>query len=488
MHLTATHVGASALAGAMRAQCKIPFSTGLSVVAGCLLVAQNGINTSLRRTTLPNPFMFMTVATSFSIGAGVVVIAALVHGCLCATPKATWTSIRRAPWYSYLGGPLGTCYVVAALLLSSPLGFATFQLAATLGQLTSSLLCDAIGFLVLPKTRPTLWRLLALTTMCGATANSIEGLSVAIYLVLAFAAGTIFPMQACINGVMTLHVGTPLRAACVSFLGGAVVLWIATAISSATPLSDWPEGEPPGPGPSGSEFWMYTGGACGAFVVSAHIFGLPIIGAARFTVLVIAAQISTSFALDSVGAFGYKAVPPSSRRLTGVILAICASAAFQLGPPPLRGWCRRVHGAPPARRAPDASKGGERAWSRADEEDGKERTCSSNDAFGQAAAAEGSAPLSGSCHRQNREDPGGANRCQDGSISPARRQLLSRLFDGNRCSCGPRLLANRRRRAAAGQQAWSCHSATRPHSPRTHLVMCRITYAHTHTCTRTHSR
>lgn len=398
-------------------QCTTPFSMGLSVVAGCLLVAQNGINTSLRRTALPNPFM--TVATSFSIGAGVVIVAALVHDCLSTAPKATWTSIRRAPWYSYLGGPLGTYYVVAAVLLSSPLGFATFQLAATLGQLTSSLVCDAIGFLILPKRRPTLWRLLALATMCGATAISIEGLSVqgdwwavALYLVLSFSAGTIFPLQACINGVMTRHVGTPLRAACVSFLGGAAVLWIATAITSATRLSDWPEGEPPGPGPAGSEFWMYTGGACGAFVVSAHIFGVPVIGAARFTVLFIAAQICTSFALDGVGAFGYKAVPPSARRVTGVVLAICASAAYQLGPPPLRGWCRWIHSTAPARRAPDDSEGGGRSQSAADD------SCSLNGALHEAAAEE-SATGSGSCHRHSRGDPGGAGECRNGSSSPA---------------------------------------------------------------------
>jgi transporter family-2 protein len=396
---------------------------GLSIVAGCLLVAQNGINTSLRRTAFPNPFM--TSAVSFSVGVIVLLIAAVAYRCLSAAPKATWANLRLAPWYSYLGGPLGTCYVVAAVLLSSPLGFATFQLAATLGQLTSSLVCDAIGFLILPKRRPTLWRLLALLTMCGATAISIEGLSVqgewylvALYLVLAFASGTIFPLQACINGVMTQHVGSPLRAACISFVGGAVVLWIATAITSATALADWPEGQPPGPGPAGSEFWMYTGGACGAFVVSAHIFGVPIIGAARFTILFIAAQICTSLALDTVGAFGYKAVPPSPRRITGVALAICASAAFQLGPPPLRSWRRWVHGAAPARRAPDASEGAGSAQSAPDSHDVKAGSCGSNGAMGEDTTAGGAAPGRGSCNGHSRDDADGANsRCRDGSSS-----------------------------------------------------------------------
>jgi len=320
-------------------------SSGGSVLAGLLLVTQNGLNTSLRRAAFPNPFQ--TAAVSFSVGFGCVFAAAMAHRPRCNDGA----SLRGAPWYAYLGGPLGCCYVVAAIFLSVSLGFATFQLAATLGQLSCSLVCDAIGFLVLPKRKPTRWRLLALATMCGATGMSIQGVSVegnwlalVGFIVLAFASGCIFPVQACINGRLVRQVKTPLRAASFSFAGGASVLWIATAITSNTALASWPEGEPAGAGPSGTDWWMWTGGACGGFVVSAHVFGVPIIGAARFTVLFIAAQLCTSLAFDSVGAFGYDAVPPSPRRIAGVTLAIAAAAAYQLGPPPVRAWWRRLRG------------------------------------------------------------------------------------------------------------------------------------------------
>ena len=52
---------------------------------------------------------------------------------------------RNAPWYSFTGGLLGPVYVVGAILLSQELGFSTFQLCATVGQLIAALVVDAIG-------------------------------------------------------------------------------------------------------------------------------------------------------------------------------------------------------------------------------------------------------------------------------------------------------------------------------------------------------
>ena len=59
--------------------------------------------------------------------------------------------------------------------MASPrLGFASYQLLATLGQLVASLIADARGFLILPKRRPTPWRIAALCVPAGGAVLSFD--------------------------------------------------------------------------------------------------------------------------------------------------------------------------------------------------------------------------------------------------------------------------------------------------------------------------
>jgi len=294
----------------------------LASIAGVLLVVQNGVNTNLRQHAVPGSFPAACV--SFSVGLVAVSCLASMHAPNCGN-----ISLRKAPWYAYTGGLLGPVYVVCAILLANRLGFAAFQLFAITGQLTSGFLCDTVGLLHLPKRKPTVQRGVALViTVCGAAMTSAgvqqkEDLwKFGLYCVGAFVGGAVFPIQAVVNGTMQKYVLTPFRAVVVSFLGGTIILWVISGVvvaSSSQPLQV-SYGEP----------WMWTGGLCGATLITCNMIGVPTLGAAAYTTVSLASQLTTAFFFDLFGAFGFQTVDFSILRLSGVLLAISAAISFQI--------------------------------------------------------------------------------------------------------------------------------------------------------------
>jgi len=283
---------------------------------------QNVVNTNLRQHAVPGPFPAACV--SFSVGLVAVSCLACIHA-----PGRGKISLRKAPWYAYTGGVLGPIYVVFAILLSNLLGFAAFQLLAITGQLTSGFVCDTVGLLHLPKRKPTVHRGLALAiTVCGAAMTSAgvqqkeDMWKFALYCAGAFVAGSIFPIQAVVNSAMQKYVLTPFRAVVVSFTGGtSILLVISGAVMAGSSQSlEVSYGEP----------WMWTGGLCGATLVTCNVVGLPTLGAAAYTTVFLASQLTTAFLFDLVGAFGFQTVHFSILRLSGVLLAISAAVSYQI--------------------------------------------------------------------------------------------------------------------------------------------------------------
>ena len=248
------------------------FGAFLGFVGGALLVVQGGVNTNLRRSALRSPWL--TALFSFSVGLLFVSSLACLHRpclgrrlpcCRRGLDSDEPTSLRAclavAPWYCYMGGVLGPVYVVAAVLLTRRLGFSTYQLCATTGMLSASLVCDAVGLLGLTRRKPSSPKLLATAALLvaaglvaygrgGGTASSSsssssssQGGNTATYWLscaVGVAAGCCFPVQACVNRSMTLHVRTPLRASVVSFTGGVVVVRLRLSRNSRALKSIYP--------------------------------------------------------------------------------------------------------------------------------------------------------------------------------------------------------------------------------------------------------
>jgi transporter family-2 protein len=132
------------------------------------------------------------------------------------------------------------------------------------------------------------------------------------YLLFAFAAGVVLPFQAGINAELADWLGSPVRAAFVSFLVGTLLLLVAAALVFK-PLPSWSRlGMAP--------WWVWLGGALGAFYVAGSIVTAPKLGAVTLIALVVAGQTLASLVVDHFGWVGFERQHVSAGRLAGMAL------------------------------------------------------------------------------------------------------------------------------------------------------------------------
>jgi transporter family-2 protein len=133
-----------------------------------------------------------------------------------------------------------------------------------------------------------------------------------LYLLFAFAGGVVLPFQAGINAQLGGWLGSPVRAAFVSFLVGTIVLLVATAFVFK-PLPSWGKlGAAP--------WWVWIGGVLGAFYVAASIVTAPKLGAAQLVALVVAGQALAGLVVDEFGWVGFEPKHISAGRVAGMVL------------------------------------------------------------------------------------------------------------------------------------------------------------------------
>ncbi len=116
----------------------------LAAGAGCCIALQAAANGSLR-TNLDDP----RYATLFSI-CGTIVTVVVVMLVLRPSPPSA-AAMRGAPWWNWIGGPLGALIVLAGAALAPKLGAAAFIAAVVAGQLICSLVLDHFGLMNLPQ-------------------------------------------------------------------------------------------------------------------------------------------------------------------------------------------------------------------------------------------------------------------------------------------------------------------------------------------------
>jgi transporter family-2 protein len=133
-----------------------------------------------------------------------------------------------------------------------------------------------------------------------------------LYLLFAVAAGAMLPFQFGINAQLSHWVGSPIRAAFVSFLVGTIALLIISAfvrkpLPSLARLGDVP-------------WWVWIGGLLGAFYVAGSIVTAPKLGAVTLAVAIVFGQTLASVLVDQFGWVGFEEHHASSGRLAGVLL------------------------------------------------------------------------------------------------------------------------------------------------------------------------
>jgi transporter family-2 protein len=133
-----------------------------------------------------------------------------------------------------------------------------------------------------------------------------------LYLLFAVAAVAMLPLQFGINSQLSNWVGSPIRAAFVSFLVGTIALLIISAfvrkpLPSLARLGDVP-------------WWVWIGGLLGAFYVAGSIVTAPKLGAVTLAAAIVFGQTLASVLVDQFGWVGFKEQHASPGRLVGVLL------------------------------------------------------------------------------------------------------------------------------------------------------------------------
>ena len=130
------------------------------------------------------------------------------------------------------------------------------------------------------------------------------------YALFALAAGAMLPIQFGINAQLASWVGGSLRAALVSFVVGALGLFVAVLLAAR----GWPDRAGDGP------WWVWIGGLLGAFYVLGSIVTAPKLGAATLVALILAGQAVASLLVDHFGWVGFEEQPITPLRVVGVLL------------------------------------------------------------------------------------------------------------------------------------------------------------------------
>lgn len=325
-----------------------PLAIGMANLAGILGIMQTGTNASLRREFFPNPIA--TCGISFLVGLLTMVFICLVDD--AKLPKIA--KIGDCPWYLFIGGVLGGIYKTAAIILAPRIGFATFHIAAVSGQLIAGVLCDLVGFLHLKPTHPTPFKVLcASVVLVGAALSTDNGIGnnirepdspanskSAIFAIVACLAGSVLPIQALMNFKLGENIGTTFHAVTVNFLVGSMAMWAVVGLEDVLPIVESKPILEIQDGDGRDEWWMWTGGSMGAILIVCVTLSLPMLGAAKFSLIFTSTQLVSALIADTIGAFGFTPIPldaSSHHRIFGVVLATLAAAVCDLKFP---AWLR----------------------------------------------------------------------------------------------------------------------------------------------------
>jgi len=140
----------------------------VALAAGALLPAQFATNGALAGA-LGSP----TLASAINYVVGTVFLAGVV---LVTRQRLDWPAARRGPWWAWLGGVLGSAYVVGSVLLTRALGAALARTLVIAAQVLSAVALEHWGALGLRRRRVNGARVAAVLLTAAALAVRLWGL------------------------------------------------------------------------------------------------------------------------------------------------------------------------------------------------------------------------------------------------------------------------------------------------------------------------
>jgi bacterial/archaeal transporter family-2 protein len=136
----------------------------------------------------------------------------------------------------------------------------------------------------------------------------------ALYALLALIGGAALALQIGVNGHLRVAIGHPALATFVSFAVGALAA-LAASIVVRAPMPEFGK-------LAGLPWWVWAGGALGAFYVWSAIMAGSKLGAVMTIGLVVLGQMAMAAWLDHAGALGFPQDSLSPLKLFGIGLVV----------------------------------------------------------------------------------------------------------------------------------------------------------------------
>jgi transporter family-2 protein len=136
----------------------------------------------------------------------------------------------------------------------------------------------------------------------------------ALFYLLPILAGVAMTIQSGINSQLRIAINHPFLAAFISFFVGTVAL-VLILLLSKQPL-------PALTTYSGVNWYKFSGGLFGVFVVTVTLLSVKEIGVANMFVLVIAGQLITAVCMDHFGVLGLNVSPVTLQKIAGILFLV----------------------------------------------------------------------------------------------------------------------------------------------------------------------
>jgi bacterial/archaeal transporter family-2 protein len=273
---------------------KVIVAVVASVISGMLVALQSRINGEFG-LALGNGFL--AALLSFSIGLSILGAVMLTRrkGRQGVVTVARAIRAGDVPWWAVIGGAGGGFLVLTQGLSAGVLGVALFTIAVVTGQTLGALVIDTRGWFGAPRVRLNLWRItgagIVLTGVFVALDFTPGETEVTVVFLLPLLAGAGTGFQQAVNGKVRTVSESALSATFVNFLVGALVLGILFVL--ALPFTGGPVAWP-------DTWWLWVGGAVGAFFIAIQVTTVTIIGVLGLGVSLVTGQLMGSVILDAI--------------------------------------------------------------------------------------------------------------------------------------------------------------------------------------------
>jgi bacterial/archaeal transporter family-2 protein len=287
------------------------------LLVGALLSLQSGANVQLS-TAVGGPIRGS--ALQLTLGAAVLVVLSAIVG----TPGAPGLFGDAEPWH-LVGGLGSAVYITAGILLFPRLGAVVSVGLFITGQMLTSLVLDATGWLGVTEDALDAAALAGVVAVLAGVALIVRAQvrvhGNAAWVAFALVAGAVLPLQGAINAQLRADLDAPITAGAWSFVVAAVAMLLvlaATASRAAEParLDRVP-------------WWGWLGGLCGAIYVTSVFLLIPEIGVAPTIGLTVAGQQLASLFVDGYGLLRLPRRPITAARLAGVAILLAGVALIQ---------------------------------------------------------------------------------------------------------------------------------------------------------------